>query len=514
MTYDGYNYDLSGKAQAGQTVKVYRTVDGVSTRDLVGKTTADSSGNWTIKAVNLAQDKANKFEAWSFAPGKDSATPWATNSGAESYGSTVINEGAFASTQIKATDNGDNGLSVTDVLEFSFLNSNYGHKFNDNVKAGTITVTDGQSQTATLTVKKVGDNKLEVTKVEKDVNSTFNFKSSTISITSTTGVVNQDQLAYNASASTGKTFNFVANIGSTTGIASAATADAIVIDGKTYALKTTSLLYKKDGTSVLGGTNIAAYINGAGTNAQVTISGDVLTELNTPAEVITAQVAAFKSAHATALALTVPTVAITDEAAVNNALTAHSQLVSGAKTALSAEKTLLDNLKNKIASLKAASADQALVNGELAKLTDIVLSADVVASNATVKAEVEKLVNLNTVTVAVSQVAATDKWTVTLTSKVAGATAVKTVTVSEVVSADQALVNAELAKVDSTLVLPSSATADEATILAAVGNKVNLNAVTVGVSQVGVTNVWTVTVTSKAAPTKTANKGVTVTVAP
>ncbi len=63
----------------------------------------------------------------------------------------------------------------------------------------------------------------------------------------------------------------------------------------------------------------------------------------------------FKTEHATALALTTETVAMTDSSIVNAALADYAELASEVQTALSAEKTLLDNLSAKIVELEAAA---------------------------------------------------------------------------------------------------------------------------------------------------------------
>ena len=67
----------------------------------------------------------------------------------------------------------------------------------------------------------------------------------------------------------------------------------------------------------------------------------------------------FKSDHAAVLALTVDTVQISDEAAVDGVLAAYAGLSDAAKTKLSAEKAILDNLKTKIGLQIQTAADQA-----------------------------------------------------------------------------------------------------------------------------------------------------------
>jgi len=68
-----------------------------------------------------------------------------------------------------------------------------------------------------------------------------------------------------------------------------------------------------------------------------------------------AQANDFKTTHATALAKTVGNITTGDENAVNAALSAYNDLSAEVKALLTAEKTLLDNLKDKIDELKAAT---------------------------------------------------------------------------------------------------------------------------------------------------------------
>jgi BMFP domain-containing protein YqiC len=72
-----------------------------------------------------------------------------------------------------------------------------------------------------------------------------------------------------------------------------------------------------------------------------------------------AAAAAFRTAHATPLALTVNTVAIANKAAVQAAITAYGNLTDAVKALLTSEKTLLDNLLNKITQLETAASDTA-----------------------------------------------------------------------------------------------------------------------------------------------------------
>lgn len=48
VSYDGFNYNLSGTAEPGFSVKIYRNSVGTTAKgDLVATVTADSNGNWT-----------------------------------------------------------------------------------------------------------------------------------------------------------------------------------------------------------------------------------------------------------------------------------------------------------------------------------------------------------------------------------------------------------------------------------------------------------------------------------
>lgn len=199
VRFDGYNYDLSGKAQAGNTIKIYR--DGV----FLNTTTVDSSGNWTVRAVNLTQDAKNVFTAYQYTPGTDGVN----GTGAVNSKSVTISEGAFASTAISLQDRADNGLSIQDTLTFSFLNNDksFEHKFLED-SSGTITVNDGFGRKATLKVEEAGTNVLKVVDIT-NVDRNFKFDSASITILSTTGVENQDKLQYNVTASTSTTLNGV-----------------------------------------------------------------------------------------------------------------------------------------------------------------------------------------------------------------------------------------------------------------------------------------------------------------
>jgi hypothetical protein len=71
---------------------------------------------------------------------------------------------------------------------------------------------------------------------------------------------------------------------------------------------------------------------------------------------LAAQADAFKTGHAAILAKTPDTIALSDEAVVDAALTAYNDLGEAVKALLSAEKTKLDDLKTKIDDIKASTA--------------------------------------------------------------------------------------------------------------------------------------------------------------
>jgi hypothetical protein len=71
---------------------------------------------------------------------------------------------------------------------------------------------------------------------------------------------------------------------------------------------------------------------------------------------------AFKTARAAVLALTVDTVAVSNEGAINQALSAYNALDPAVRTLLTTEKALLDSLKTKVDELKVEAANQAAAN--------------------------------------------------------------------------------------------------------------------------------------------------------
>jgi hypothetical protein len=91
----------------------------------------------------------------------------------------------------------------------------------------------------------------------------------------------------------------------------------------------------------------------------------------------TAAAETFKSTHSTILAKTTTTVAITDETAVNAALTAYGVLSTDVKALVGADKkSLLDTLKAKIDALKSAEAFKTNHAAILAKTTTTVAITD------------------------------------------------------------------------------------------------------------------------------------------
>lgn len=192
LTFDGYSYDISGTAQPGNKVKVYRN------DVLVDNTIVDAKGNWTLGSVSLIQEVANKFVAYQYASGNDGINgEGAVN--ANNPATTTINEGAFGSTQIDLNDKGSNGLSISDTLEFTFHNPSYGHEFKKGL-TGTITLNDGFGRNTVVKVKYIDEDTLQIMDFVS-VDAGFNHKASLFVITETAGIVNQDQL----------TFSFIGN---------------------------------------------------------------------------------------------------------------------------------------------------------------------------------------------------------------------------------------------------------------------------------------------------------------
>ena len=187
LAFDGYSYDISGTAQPGNKVKVYRN------DVLIGNTIVNAKGNWTLGSVSLIQEVTNTFVAYQYAPGKDGIDgEGAVN--ANNPATTSINEGAFTSTRIVLNDKGSNGLSISDTLEFAFYNPSYGHEFKKGL-TGTITLNDGFGRNTVVKVKYIDEDTLQIMDFVS-VDAGFDHKASLFVITETDGIVNQDQLTF------------------------------------------------------------------------------------------------------------------------------------------------------------------------------------------------------------------------------------------------------------------------------------------------------------------------------
>ncbi|MFB5086086.1 hypothetical protein PGC35_02510 [Psychrobacillus sp. PGGUH221] len=192
VTYDGSNYIISGTAEAEYTVHLYR--NGI----FHGTTKVDDNGEWTYGSVSLLQNEANTFEAYQYAPGKDGQN----GEGSENPttpATAIINEGAFASTEITLNDINNNGLTISDTLDFIFLNPTYGHEFKKEL-SGTITINDGFGRTAVVKVENIDKDTIKIVDFVSS-EPYFAHNSSSLIIVDTDGLVNQDHLAFNVAAS-------------------------------------------------------------------------------------------------------------------------------------------------------------------------------------------------------------------------------------------------------------------------------------------------------------------------
>lgn len=409
VRFDGFNYDLSGKGQAGNTVKVYRGTD------LLGSAVVDANGVWTLKAVNLTQDVKNTFTAYQYTPGTDGVN----GVGSVNSKSVTISEGAFASTGIAFNDTGDAGLSIGDTLDFTFLNNDsakaYGHTFKKDL-TGTITVGDGLGKTAKVNVEYVDADTLKVVSfVSKD--DTFKNNSLSLTISETTGIVNQDQLAYNVTASTGKTLGAVSGpVVSGTGYITLETTDAIVVNGIVYPINATTSLKNSAGTVTHVGAGLLAAI---APGDQVTVNGNVITLNSTVAQQTTALatlVAGFSSpatqAQVTAArtaynalsteAKAAATASLATIVAAEDVLVAAPVAASIAALPLAANVTLAH--KAQIESVRAAfdplTATQKTAVGAITKLTDAETAlAALVTAAADTKAVADATAALTTLAV-------------------------------------------------------------------------------------------------------------------
>ena len=148
----------------------------------------------------------------------------------------------------------------------------------------------------------------------------------------------------------------------------------------------------------------------------LTVAETKIAELEADAAAI-AEADSFKTTYASVLALTTDSVTISDETDVDTALAAYGSLSEAAKSKLTAEKTLLDNLEAKINDLIQEAADQAAADEvkdmitALPAVADMTLTdkSDVEAARAAydgLTADQKALVtNLSTLTVAETKIA-------------------------------------------------------------------------------------------------------------
>ena len=189
VTFDGSYYEISGTAEPGNKVKVYRN------GAYVGMVTVDKGGNWTVGTVSLLQNIENTFVAYQYGPGQDGID----GTGSVDQANATIKEGAFASTSITYHDEGSKGISIMDTLDFQFINPSFNHTFKTKI-SGTITINDGFGRSVEVRVDYVDEDTLKIVDfVSRDDN--FSFDASVFVITSTSGIVNQDQLEYSVKAS-------------------------------------------------------------------------------------------------------------------------------------------------------------------------------------------------------------------------------------------------------------------------------------------------------------------------
>ncbi|MGJ0846871.1 S-layer homology domain-containing protein [Tissierella praeacuta] len=166
---------------------------------------------------------------------------------------------------------------------------------------------------------------------------------------------------------------------------------------------------------------------------QVEIKGDTVTRIATKDEVDTKLANAFKETYKDVLALTTGTVKVENEKAVKEAQEAFNKLSADVKAKLAIEKQLLLDLQAKIDTLKAVDTDQAMVNAELAKVTDVKLATGTDLSQdqkELVKEAVETKVDLNKVKVTVTKGGNDNTYNVKLDSKAGDGTANKNIKVT------------------------------------------------------------------------------------
>ena len=189
FTFDGSYYEISGTAEPGNKVKLYRN------GAFVGAVPVNKEGKWTTGAVSLLQNVENTFVAYQYAPGQDGID----GAGSVDHATTIIKEGAFAATSITYHDEGAKGISITDTLDFHFLNPSFNHSFKEKM-SGTLTINDGFGRAVEVLVDYVDNDTVKVVDfLSRDEG--FDFNATVFVITSTSGIVNQDQLEYSVKAS-------------------------------------------------------------------------------------------------------------------------------------------------------------------------------------------------------------------------------------------------------------------------------------------------------------------------
>lgn len=194
-------YNLSGKGEAGNMIRIYRN------DTFLGTATVNSSGEWDLKNAYLEANSANVFTAYQYTPGTDG------ENGKNSIDSATVTilAGAFAMDQVDLEDKMKDGLTIGDELVFTFSNADksFNDAFADNQKA-TLIVKDGQGKTATLTVSEVKDGKnSNVLKVLDfiSIDTGFANDSTYLQIDSVTGLENQDYLEFSLKDSSSKVIN-------------------------------------------------------------------------------------------------------------------------------------------------------------------------------------------------------------------------------------------------------------------------------------------------------------------
>lgn len=141
-----------------------------------------------------------------------------------------------------------------------------------------------------------------------------------------------------------------------TGVVTAKTPTGIEVDNKDVYILNDNTIVRYNGRLVASGATQANTTIQLGD--QVKVEGSIITITKSASfeAAATSDANAFKTTHSAILAETVSTIAIGDQTALSAAVTAYNALTSEAKALLTAEKTLLDNLQDKIDDLVAAQA--------------------------------------------------------------------------------------------------------------------------------------------------------------